>query len=1459
MSAVEERVVAMKFDNAEFERRAASTLKQLEALNKGLALTGATKGLTDLGNASKNVDLSHVEKGVSGLADKFKAMSVVAITALATITQKAIETGTRIAKSFTIDPLTSGFKEYETNLNSIQTVLANTSKAGTTLKDVNRALAELNEYSDQTIYNFSEMAKNIGTFTAAGVSLDKATASIKGIANLAALSGSNSAQASTAMYQLSQAISAGKVSLEDWNSVVNAGMGGKVFQDALMQTARVHGVAIDDMIKKQGSFRLTLQDGWLTGEILTETLMQFTGDLTDAQLKSMGYSQQQIVEIQKLAQIAKAAATEVKTFSQLMSTLQEGLGSGWARTWELIFGDFEEAKSLWTGVNNVIGEFIKGSADARNKTLADWKELGGRTAIIDAVANAWKALTRVLGPVGDAFRNAFPATTGRQLYEMSIALRDFTEKLIPTGETMNKIARIADGFFAVLDIGWEIVKEGVKFLFELFGIVTEGSGGLLEGVARFADFFTVMRNVIKSGDGIHEFFRILLGLVEPPIEFVKTLGFEIGKLLAKFDGSDAALGLAGFLAKLASLEGFGSKIKAVWGGVFSFLDNIFVKFFGVAGGITEFFAGFGEKIVKSLQGINLQGIVGGLTGGAFAALLLALRSLTMNVGEILDSVTGSLEAMQTTLRAATLLQIALAVGVLTASIAVLSKIDADGLTRSLTAITVMFTQLLAAMLIFEKMSGFEGFAKMPFVAASMILLGAAVNVLALAVKQLADLDWGELTRGLTGVAVLLLGIVITAELLKNSKNLIATGIGLTILAAGIKVLASAVTDLSGLSWEELARGLVGVGVLLAALALFSMYAKANATGVLAGAGIVLLAVGINILADAVKKMAEMSWAEIGRGLTVLAGALVAIGLALTFIPPTAPLVAAGIALVAVSLGLIADAIDDMGQMSWGEIGKGLTVLAGALLAIGLALTLIPPTAPLTAAGILIVASSLSLIGDALKSMAEMSWGEIAKGLVTLAAALLIISVAVIAMSGAVTGAAAIMIVAASLAVLAPIILVFSQMSWEEIGKGLLMLAGVFVVLGAAGLLLTPVVPTLLGLGVAITLLGIGMLAAGAGLFLFATGLTALAVAGAAGTAALVAMVGALAGLIPEVLKQVGLGLVAFAQAIGAAAPAIVEALVAILISLIDAIVKLTPKIVDALFKLLTKLLETMVNYVPRMVDAGLKIVAGFLKGVADNIDKVITSATDLAVNFLNALGRSQPRVIQAGVDYIINFVNGLANAIRNNSERMNDAGANLGSAIIEGMIRGLSSGAGRLNSMARDIANRALNAAKAALGISSPSKEFFKVGEWSSEGMALGLQSYSKLVQDSATDVGDGAISALRQSLSGMADIVTSGIDAQPVIRPVLDLTDIKANAGKIGGIITTQPVNVGTSYSAARGASVSMETRSTGDGTTTTTESSGSSVTFIQNNNSPKALSSSDIYRQTKNQLSSAKGALTP
>ena len=377
---IDERVVSMQFDNKQFESNVSTTMSTLEKLKRSLNFPGASKGLENINSVAKGCNLSPISSAVDAVGLKFNAMYTIADQALRNITTRVQQTAEHMVKAFTIDPIKTGFQEYETQINAVQTILANTESKGETLETVNAALDELNTYADKTIYNFTEMTRNIGTFTAAGVELDVATNAIQGIANLAAVSGSNAQQASTAMYQLSQALASGTVKLMDWNSVVNAGMGGQVFQDALKETARVHGVAIDQMIKDNGSFRETLKDGWLTSEILTETLQKFTlttEGLTDAQieanrqmLKSKGYTDAQIEEIFKLGETATNAATKVKTFTQLMDTLKEAAQSGWTQSWELIVGDFEEAKSLWTGVSDTFGEIINASSQSRNDVLA---------------------------------------------------------------------------------------------------------------------------------------------------------------------------------------------------------------------------------------------------------------------------------------------------------------------------------------------------------------------------------------------------------------------------------------------------------------------------------------------------------------------------------------------------------------------------------------------------------------------------------------------------------------------------------------------------------------------------------------------------------------------------------------------------------------------------------------------------------------------------------------------------------------------------------------------------------------------------------------------------------------------------------------------------------------------------------------------------------------------------------
>jgi tape measure domain-containing protein len=1466
MSSIDERVVEMKFDNKQFEAGVKQTMGSLDALNKSLKLEGATKGLTDVAAASKTVQLGHLEAGANAVAERFKAMSVIAVTALATIAHQAVFAGEQLVKSLTVAPLKSGLEEYETNLNSIQTILSNTQWQNTGLKDVTDALDILNLYSDQTIYNFAEMARNIGTFTAAGVKLNVAVDAIKGIANLAAISGSNSQQAATAMYQLSQAISSGKVALMDWNSVVNAGMGGKVFQDSLMETARIHGVAIDKMVKDAGSFRNTLENGWLTGQILTETLSKFTGDLTAAQLKTMGYNEQQIAGILKMGQTAQDAATKVKTMSALMNTLRESATSGWAQTWELIFGDFEEARTLFTQVNDVLGGIIKASADSRNEMISDWKELGGRTEIILAISNAFRFLIEILKPIRDAFREIFPATTGKQLYDLTVAIRVFAEHLKVGSETADNLRRTFAGVFALFGIGYDIIKQVVIQFLRLFGLATEGAGGFLEVTANIGDFLVELRKAIKEGEGFAKIFKLVGDVLSIPIKLIKLLAGYLGDLFDGFDAQEAAKSITGLIGQLEPLTRLGDAAGTAWEKVAETLDNVWSLFLGLGQKFAAFFDKFGPRIKEFMKDFNFQALFAGIDTGLFAAIVLMFRNLIGGGGiggifgeikETINQLTNTLETMQTTLRAATLLQIALAVGVLTASMAVLSKIDAGGLTRALTAMGVMFTQLFSSMLILEKFSGFKSIPTIYALAGAMTVLGVAIAVLTISVKELSELKWDELAKGLTGVGALLTMLVLVGKFMPNPAGMISTSVGLVILAGAVKLLASSVTDLAGMSWAEMAQGLTGVAATLTALALFTKFASVEKGGVLAGAGIVLLAAGIKILASAMKDFATLSWEDIGKGLTGMAGGLTLMAAALIAIPPTSVFSAAAIIIVAASLGMLADALQKMGGMSWKDIGAGLTTLGVALTLISAALIAIPPTSVLSAAAVLIVAASLGMITEALAKMGGMSWVEIAKGLITLAGALTIIAVAVNVMTGALPGAAAMLIVAASLAILAPVLQMFGQLSWEEMAKGLLMLAGVFAVLGVAGLLLTPIVPTLLGLGVAVTLLGAGMLLAGAGLLAFSVGLTALAVSGAAGTAALVALVAGLVGIIPTVMEAIANGVIAFAKVLATAGPAMTEAMTTVILALVKAIDETSPKVLATLIKLLDNFLTEMAKSLPKMAQAAYDILIAILTSIKNNIAKVAKTALEIVAEFINGIAAGIPSVIQAGFNLIISFINGLAQAIRDNSPKMRTAGFDLALAIIDGMTGGLGSGVNKVIDAAKNVAKKALDAALKTLGIKSPSKEFEWAGEMSVEGLAVGFVKNAKTAADAASDMGDTTLLALRKTLSGVSDIVRGDLDMTPVISPVLDLTSIRKSAEEIGSMLRTKPISLEGSFTSAQDAAAGHQENQDISAANDTSDR-GPDVTFIQNNTSPKALSSADIYRQTNNQISKAKGAVT-
>lgn len=1257
-TTIDERVVEMRFDNKQFEQNIQTSLSSLDKLKKSLNLEGAAKGLETVNDAANKCsgNMSPLSNAVETVRVRFSALEVMAITALQNITNSALAAGKNLVSAFTIDPIKTGFEEYETQINAVQTILANTSSKGTTLDQVNNALDELNHYADMTIYNFTEMTRNIGTFTAAGVDLDTSVAAIKGIANLAAVSGSNSQQASTAMYQLSQALAAGTVKLQDWNSVVNAGMGGQVFQDALKETAKVHGIAIDEMIKDEGSFRETLSKGWLTSDILTETLAKFTGDLNEDQLRTMGYTDDQIKSIMEMGKTANDAATKVKTFTQLFDTLKEAAQSGWTQSWEIIVGDFEEAKELLTEVSDTFSAVINASADARNKMLQDWKDLGGRTMMIEAVKNVFEGLVSVAKPVREAFNEIFPPMTGKQLAEITERIRDLTAKFKMGEESSKNLKNTFKGVFAVLDIVGQAFKAVAGGVGELIGLFLPAGNGVLSLTGSFGEYLVKLDETVKKTDIFGKAVSTVVDIVKTVITFVKTAGEkvkEFGKAAGeKFDFPGFEL-FHSFLERvhdrMAQIGDGAGKMKS--GVIVAFemmgealekckflkvMEALWTAVKVIAGGIADAVGTMMGTLAEKLGNADFSGVLDILNSIAVGGIVLSVSKFLKSVTGILDGVRGCFEAYQTNLKAGTLLKIGAAIALLAGSIVAISLIDSDKLSASLGAITVLFANLLGAMAIFNKISSDTG--KVSKACTAMIAMSVAVSILAGALKKVSDLDWGELARGLVGIAGLTTIVVASSKAMASSQKQVMKGAtSLIIFGAAIKILASACEDLSKLQWDELGRGLTGVGVLFAEIAVFLRVAKFNGKMISTATGIVILSAAMKVLASACKDFGQMEWSEIGKGLAGIGGLLAELAVFTNLAGNAKHVMSTGVALIAIgaAMKIFASAVKDFGQLQWDEIGRGLTAMGGALAEVAIAVNLMPKNMIGIGTGLVIVGGALEIIANCMSKFGGMQWEEIGRGLTVMGGALAELAISLNFMKGTLGGSAALLVASGALAVLAPVLSILGALSWEAIAKGLISIAGAFTIIGVAGAVLTPLVPTILALSGAFALIGVGVLTIGAGLLAAGTGLSALAIgfaalatAGAAGATAIVAaltvIVTGIAGLIPAVLTKVGEGIIAICKVIAAGAPAIGEAVKAVVLTLIDVFVSCVPQLADGALQLVVGVLAALVTYTPQIVDLAFKFLIGILDGIASNL----------------------PSLIKAGVDVLVAFFAGIVDALR---------------------------------------------------------------------------------------------------------------------------------------------------------------------------------------------------------------------
>lgn len=1223
---IDQKVVEMRFDNAQFEKNVSTSMSTLDKLKRSLKLDGAAKGLESVNAAAKNFDVSNVSNGVETIKAKFSALQVVAATALGNITNSAVNAGKRIASALTIEPVKAGFNEYETQMNSVQTILANTQKEGTNVKIVNKALDELNTYADKTIYNFTEMTRNIGTFTAAGVKLNTSVSSIKGIANLAAVSGSSSMQASTAMYQLSQAIASGTVRLMDWNSVVNAGMGGQVFQDALIRTSEHLKTGAKAAIKANGSFRESLQTGWLTTEVLTQTLDQFataadTQEEYEAAIKKFigqGYTEEQAKQMADMARTAGNAATKVKTFTQLIDTLKEALGSGWTTTWRLIIGDFEEAKELWTSVSDVLSEMINNSSEARNKIVGDWAKGGGRTMLVESLKNSFEGLMSIIKPIKEAFSEIFPPITAKQLIEITERIRDLTSKFKLNNKQSAKLKSTFKGLFSIIKLGVSVVTKIVSAFATLVGKLFGFTGSVLNITGSLGDFIS---GIVAS------------------ISKTNLFGKSVDKI-------------TGFLGKAIDktkefTEAITNKIK---------LPNYFDKFVNVIKKIGEAISKVAKKVSSAASGIGkaiwdiflnggLDNLVGLVNGGIFTSFLLDLKKFTKGLKEakkeakdsgkikdgikkVLDGVKDCLEDFQKNIKAGTILKIAIAVAVLAAALLIISKVPVEKLGASLGAVTTLFGETLGALALFEKINGeYNGAYK---AVAIIVAMSVSLLILASAVKKLSDLGWEGLAEGVIGVSALMYAVVGAAKLMsKGGKDISKGAYQLVIMAVALKIMASVCKDLSKLSLEDLGKGVSSVAVILLEFAGFAALMQRIDTDELmrSSFSLILIGVAMEIFADACAKFGNMEWVDLGKAGAAIAGILLIASGFGKLSEYSGDIEKSSIALILIgaAMEIFADVCTKFGQLEWEQLAKAGAAIAGILMLVNDFNSISEESGDVikSAISLAIIGVALEILQDALGKMGNISWEEYGKQMAVLGGSLIILSYALDAMKDSIKGAAALIIASAALAILAGVLAILGNMSLGSIIKGLIAIAGTLAILGVAAHFLEPLVPVIVNLTGAVALFGLGCLAAGVGIVILSAGLTALSgalVAAATGIiSALTIIVVGVLKILPSIIEVLTDTIVVICEVITRSASAIGKALKTLILVLVDVIVECVPAIALGALKLILGVLEALAKYTPQIIDLLFKFLIGVLEGIAKNLPQLIKAAVDVFMSFFSGV------------------------------------------------------------------------------------------------------------------------------------------------------------------------------------------------------------------------------------------------
>jgi tape measure domain-containing protein len=1183
MSSIDNRIVSMTFDNESFERKMAATLASLDKLSEALALAGAREGLTEVNKAAAAFNESGMASAVENISDKFSILGAIGFTVIQDLTRSAIGFVKKLGGDI-LEPILGGGRQRAANIEQAKFLFRGLGM------DVEQGMESARLAVTGTAYGLDSAAKAAAQLGGSGLQAgDDMTSALRGIAGIAAMTNTSYDEMADIFIA---AAGKGKVMSMELGRISHRGV------NAAAALAKVWGITEQEV-------RQMATEGEISFEMFYQAMDEAFGE--HAQKANETYAG-------SLANVRAALGRVGASFYGPHMEKQRDLFNSMSP----VIDDVNEA--LQPLIKTILN--LKGAATDRLISFFDNIDLGNFTEAIPNFAASLRqtfgALGQFMGTIREAFREIFPKSETSKLVAFSEALLEFTKKLKMGGETAESVKSIFRGIFSVFSIGFEIIKGLARLFLDLGGAIADAlgfdGGGFLRFFGNLGESLVSVKEALVDGGGIKRFFENLSDVIKDPIRAIGRFKDAIGNLFSggEIPGSGVASSILERLGeRFGMLATAASKVKDVFRGIGDFLRPVIDY-------IKNWFSELGGKLASSIKEKDFSAVLDTINVALLGGIALILKRFLkggMNVdfgGGFIENITGifgglkgTLEAMQTDLKASALMKIAGAVAILTVAVVALSMIDSAALTKALIAIAVGFAQLSGAMAIMTQMTVGTQAAKLTVLATGMMVLAGAAVILSIAIKNLSSLSWEELAKGLIGVTVALVALTGSTQLITaNTKGLVRAGISMMIISTALIILAKAVKSFAEMSWGDMARGLAGAAGGLVALA-GAMHIMPKGM-LLQSASIIAIAVGLRILANAVAAFADIPKEDLARGMF--------------------------------------------------GIGGGLVVIAGAM-------HLMPGNMLLTGAGLIAVSIGLRIMAGAVRAMGAMELEQLAKGIGAIGVTLGVLAGGLKLMSGGLAGAAALTVTAIGLGMMAKVLKAFSKMSITEIVTGLAAVAGVFVVLGVSSLLLAKLTPVMFTLGAALSVLGIAFALFGVGAILVAKSFEIMARSGKAGMEGILGAIKVLIKALPEIVKAIVAALVDMAKAFLDAAPILIEALGIVLIQFLETIAEVIPAAVETFSLLISEVLTMMRERGPEFIETGLTLLLALLKGIDENIEEISERAISILTQFINTLAENANMLVDAAVNLITSFLN----ALTERAGELVTAGMELLKALLKGI------------------------------------------------------------------------------------------------------------------------------------------------------------------------------------------------